>query len=119
MFFQRHGEVLADALGWGLIVVSLYCFFAALERRRARWREEHARDNAADDGAVEIVVVGQIFQDGIAAHSARSELERPLAKSFLQFIEVEIVPAAGIADDDDRFRLYAPANHRPEILAII
>jgi hypothetical protein len=68
---------------------------------------------------VEIVIVGQIGQDGIAAHSAPSELERPLPKSFLQFIQVEIVPAAGIANDDDRFGLDFSPNQGPKIFVIV
>ena len=119
MFLQWHSKVFAHALGRGLIVKSLYYFFAALEWRRARWREKETRRDAADDGAVEIVVVGQIGQDGIATHSAPSELERALAKSFLQFIEVEIVPATGIADNDDRFGLDFSPNQRPKIFVIV
>src|SRR5690242_16741712 len=84
VFFQRHGEVFAHALRRRLIVKSLYYFFAALERRRGRWCEKQTRHDATDDCAMESIVVGQISQNGIAAHSAPSELERPLAKSFLQ-----------------------------------
>jgi hypothetical protein len=42
-----------------------------------------------------------------------------LPNPFLQFVEIEIVPAAGITDDDDRFGFHAPARYRPKIFVVI
>ena len=70
-------------------------------------------------GAVKIFVVGQIRQYRIGAAPAHRELDGTFAQALLQFIEIEIVPAARIADDDDGLRLDAPARHRPEILVIV
>src|SRR4029077_19798201 len=41
------------------------------------------------------------------------------AQSLLQFVEIKVVPATGIADDNDRFGFHAPACHGPEILVVI
>src|SRR5207253_10994444 len=38
---------------------------------------------------------------------------------FLQFVEIQIVPSTGVADNNYRFGLHAPSRYRPEVLVVI
>ena len=119
MFFQRHRQILADTLRRRLRMGSAHRFFRALHWRRARWRNEQARHDTANNCAVKIFVVGEIGQHWIRTASTHRELDRTFAQALLQFIEIKIVPGARIADDDDGLRLHVPASHRPEILVVV
>ena len=70
-------------------MIAIECLFGSFQKRTAR-REEHARNNAADDRAVKTLVVGEIGEYRIGATSGKSELDRTFAESLFQFIEVEI-----------------------------
>ena len=69
-------------------------FFAALERRRSRRRENYSRDEGADNRSMEIFVLRKIFENWKTAHAAAGELNRPFAQTFFEFIKIDIVPSA-------------------------
>ena len=119
MFFQRHRQILAGPLRGRLRVISAHGFLRALHRWRSGWRNEQARHDTADDRAVKTFVIGQVGQYRIRAPSAHCELDGTFAQSFLQFIKIEIVPAARVADNDDGLGIHAPACRRPEILVVV
>ncbi|MBA2743812.1 MAG: hypothetical protein H0U43_05805 [Chthoniobacterales bacterium] len=81
--------------------------------------EEHPGHDAADDGAVEMLVVREVFQNWIGATAGERQLDRAPAKAAFQFIEVHVEPRARVADDGDRFRLELATRMRPKVLSII
>src|SRR5438105_354557 len=96
-----------------------YRFFGELHRRRTGRGEEQRRHDTTNNGAVKTFVVGQICQHGISASAADTELDRAFAETFLKFIKIDIEPAAGIPDDNNRLRSDRTAPQGPKIFAII
>src|SRR5438552_10757189 len=94
-----------------------HCLFAALHRRRSGRRKKKARDDAANDGAVEGLILRQIREHRIAAAAAHRKLDRALAQTFFHFIKIDIVPTAGSTDDHDRSRSEASPPQRRQFLA--
>ena len=94
-------------------------FFSALHWRRARWRDKQTGNDTANDCAVKILVIGQVGQYRISATAAHCQLNGTFAQSLLKFVEIEIVPAARIADDDDGLGFHPPASRCPKILVIV
>ena len=76
-------------------------FFGAIHRRDARRRDKQTGNNTANDCAVKILVVGQVGQHGISATAAHCQLNGTFAQTLFKFVEIEIEPAARIADDDN------------------
>src|SRR5205823_10348844 len=119
MLFQWHRQILADALRGRLHARSPNVFFRALHRRSARRRHEQARGETANNNAVKSMVVHKIGQRWVGATTWTRELHRAFAETFLQFIEIEIEPAARIADDHNGLGSHTLTCQRPEILAVI
>src|SRR5437870_968559 len=94
-------------------------FLSAIHRRAARRRDKQTGNNTANDCAVKILVTGQIGQYRVSATAAHCQLNGTFAQSLLKFVEIEIVPAARIADDDDGLGFHASASRRPKILVIV
>src|SRR5207248_8709823 len=119
MLFQRHSEIFADVLGRSLAVQSLHAFVGALQWRSTRRREKQMRDNAANDSAVKARVIHQIGQDWPSRGARHCQLHWPLAKTFLELVEIDIEPRTRIADDDNGFRFNSASRNRPEIFVVV
>src|SRR5204863_8945775 len=89
MLFKEHPQVMARPLRQRLLAITSQGFFGSFYQRPAGG-EEHARHNAADDGAVKLFVVRQLRQHRISATSRKSDLDRTFAQPSFQLIEVEI-----------------------------
>ena len=94
-------------------------FFPAFHGGCARRGKKQTGHETANNRAVKSFVVGEISQDGISATSGHCQLHRAFTQPLLQFVEIQIVPSTGIADDNDRFGFSAPPRYRPEILVVI
>ena len=89
MLFEEHADVMARPLGQGLLAVATQGLLGSFQKRATR-REEHPGHNAADNGAVETLVVREIGEHRIRATPGKSELDRAFAEPFFQLVEVEI-----------------------------
>src|SRR5436190_22976557 len=101
MFFQWHGEILADTLRGCLSMRSPNRFFSALHGRRPRWCDKQTRNDTANDRAVKIFVISQVGQNRISATAAHCQLNGTFAYSLLMFVKIEIVQTTRIIDDVD------------------
>ena len=118
MLFEEHAQVMARPLRQGLLAIAAKRLFGSFQKRSAR-REEHARDNAADDGAVKTFVVREIGEHWIGATSGKSELDRTFAEPFFQLIEVEIEQGARFTDNNHRLGIHAATCLDPEIFGVV
>src|SRR5437870_9002832 len=100
-------------------VRSPHGFFSAFHWWCARRGKKQPGHETANNRTVKSFVVGEISQDRITATSTHRQLHRTFTQPFLQFVEIEIEPTTGIADDNDRFGLRTPPRYRPEILVVI
>ncbi len=105
-------------MGRRLLVIAAERLVGSFQKRTAR-REEHARDDAANDGAVKTFVVSEIGEHRVGATSRKRELDRTFAESAFQLIEIEIEQRARIADDDNRLWFHSGARLDPQIFGII
>src|SRR5581483_4951571 len=118
-FFQPHTEIFTYALGGRLIVKALHILFRTFHRRRPRRRKKEHGDKTTNDCAVKGLVLCQVFKHGPDGRTRGRQLDRPLAESFLEFIEIAVVPGSRIADDYDGFGLYSSPRERPEVIIVV
>src|SRR5262249_8187151 len=116
---ERHREIFARALRQSLGMKAFHHLIAAPERRCARRREKYPRDNPANNRPVKTFVLRQILKNWKTAHPAARELDRTFAKTFLEFIKIDIVPRSRVADDDNRLRLNRASSQRPQIFIVV
>src|ERR1051325_8151221 len=110
---------MARALGPGLAVETLHCFFAALDRKRTGWREVKDRNDAANNRAMEVLVFDKVREHRIRASPGESELHGTFAKTVLQFIKIHVEPDTRITDEHDRFGLDVPPRFGPQIARVV
>ncbi len=118
VFFQRKSEIMPPALRDCLGAISLERRLRPFKQRPSR-REKHSRDDAANNRAMKMLVVGEVGQDRIGTASCQGELDRPAAQSLFQFIQIEIKKRPRIADDHNRIRFYSGAPLSPKIGGIV
>src|SRR6516162_7582052 len=97
----------------------LHHLFCINEWRGASWRKKQSRHYATNDCAMKSFVFGQIIERWISAAATHRELNWTLAEASLQFIKVEIEPAARITDDHNGFWLHASSPQCPEIPIVV
>src|SRR5207248_2269963 len=119
VFFEWHAEIFTGALRRSLSVRPAHGFFPAFHWGCA-WRgKKQPGHETANNCAVKSFVVRKVSQDWVTAPSTHRQLHRAFAQSFLQFVEIEIVPAARIANNDNRLRCDPLPGHGPQILVVI
>src|SRR6476659_6905541 len=90
MFFQWHGEILADTLRGCLSMRSPDGFFSSIHRWRARRGDKQAWNDAANDCAVKIFVLSQVGQHWISTTAAHCQLNGTLAQSLLKLVKIKV-----------------------------
>ncbi len=79
---ERDGNLVADALGPRLAVIPADGVGGTRERR-AGGHEPHARDDAGDDGALEMFVVREVLENRVASAAGERELDVSFAETAL------------------------------------
>ena len=119
VLFEEHAEVVAGPLGPRPGPVTLQRSEGVLIRRRGRRGQPQCRNKAADDRAVEALVVGQILQDRVGATADEGELHRPPAEALLQGVEIRVEQGARVADDDRGIGPYLLPPLGPQVGSVV